>query len=102
MEKPNTTEKTNNEKPEKLVKPEAVKTEAEKIWNEIKEKSIEMFALPNQKVQKYCKVITIEPTKLYLIPSAASVLPALELALGDRYSVEVVDKYLAVSRNKNK
>lgn len=97
MEKSNTTEKASSEK---SVKPEAVKTEAEKIWHEIKEKSIDMFALPNQTVQKYCKAVPIEPTKLYVIPSAASVLPALETALGNKYVVEVVDKYFVVSRNK--
>ncbi len=86
-----------NESPVTKSKSE-VKTEAEKIWSEIKDKSIEMFALPDQKVNKYCKPVTIEPTKAYLLASAPSVLPALELTLGNKYVVEVVDKYLAVSR----
>jgi hypothetical protein len=81
------------------VKPEP-KTEADKIWHEIKEKPIEMFALPNQTVAHYCRPLTIEPTRLYVIPTAASVLPALELALGNKYTVELADKYLIVGRSK--
>ena len=73
-------------------------TEAGKIWNEIKNKKIEMFALPDQIVEKYCHLISIEPSKLYVIPSAPSVLPALETALGSKYTVSLAEKYLIVAR----
>lgn len=76
------------------------KTEADKIWTEIKNKKIEMFALPDQTVSQYCKPISVDPNKLFLIASAASLLPALEIALGDKFCVEMADKYLIVSRSK--
>lgn len=74
------------------------KTEADKMWDEIKFRPIEMFALPNQLVAHYCKPIDVEPTKLYLVSSATSVLPSLETAIGPNYSLEMADKYIIVSR----
>jgi hypothetical protein len=74
------------------------KTTAEKIWEEIQDKNIEMFALPAQKVNQYCKPVTIEPSKCYLLTTATSVLPALEVALGSSYVVERVHQWVVVSR----
>lgn len=68
------------------------------IWSEIKDLNIEMFALPSQKVYMHCNPVNIEPSKLYLTTSSSAVLPSLEAALGMKYSVESVDKFLVVSR----
>lgn len=76
------------------------KTEAEKIWHEIKDKQIQMFALPDQQVHMHCKPVKIEPSKLYLQINATSTFPALEAALGPKFSIERFDKYLTVSRVK--
>lgn len=73
-------------------------TEASKIWNEIKDKEIFMFALPAQQVANYCQPVPVEPSKCYLLTTATSVLPSLENALGRKYIVEVLDKYTVVSR----
>lgn len=62
------------------------------IWNDIKDRDIEMFALPGQKVFQYCKPIKLEPSKLYVEISASAVLPALETAVGSKYSVNYFDK----------
>lgn len=78
-------------------KPNKPMTVAEKIWNSIKNEKLEMFALPKQLVNMYCEPINIEPTKLYLKFTVPALLPALETALNDRYSVELVDKYICVS-----
>jgi len=78
---------------------EKVLTQAEEIWNEIKDKSIDMFSLPNQKVSQYCQPKNIDPTKCFLVASSSSVLPSLEVAIGNKYSVEVMDKYLVVSHS---
>lgn len=75
-------------------------TEAGKIWLEIKDKNINMFALPNQKVHQYCQPKVVEPTKLYLIVSVSSVLPLLEESIGAKYNVELVNKYVVVSRKQ--
>ena len=74
-------------------------SEADKIWSEIKNKEILMFALPSQTVANYCTPATVEPSKLYLLATAGSVLPALELAIGSEYKVNVVTKYLTVERS---
>jgi len=73
-------------------------TEAGAIWNEIKDKNIEVFALPDQKMHQYATPSPIEPSKLYLLVKATSVLPAIETAVGKNYTVELADKYVVVSR----
>ena len=75
-------------------------TEADKLWAEIKDRDIEMFALPSQKVSHHCTPTFVEPSKLYLIARSSAVLPALELVCGKAYVVELVDKYMVVSRSK--
>lgn len=73
-------------------------TTAGQIWNEINGLSIEMFALPNQFVNMHCHPVFIDDTKLHLIANSSAVLPSLEVAIGNRYTVELVDKYLVVAR----
>jgi hypothetical protein len=73
-------------------------SEAGKIWSEIKEKSIEMFALPDQKVADHCFPVNIEPSKLYLRTKSSAVLPSLEVSCGKNFLVELVDKYVTVTR----
>jgi hypothetical protein len=73
-------------------------TEPGKIWNEIKDRNIEMFALPDQKVSDHCTPINIEPSKLYLRTRSSSVLPSLETSCGKSFVVELVDKYVTVTR----
>lgn len=68
------------------------------LWNEIKDKEVSMFALPNQKVSDYCSKVVVEPTKLYLVSSISSFLPALEGVLGSKYQIDLVDKYIVVSK----
>jgi len=73
-------------------------TEAGKIWSEIKDLDIEMFALPGQKVHMHCSPVEIDPSKLYLNISSSAVLPSLEVAVGSKYTVEMTPKFLIVSR----
>lgn len=68
------------------------------IWEDIKDKGIEMFALPNQVVSMYVSPVDIEPSKLYLKFTASAVLPSLEVALAPKYSVERIDKFIVVSK----
>ena len=70
---------------------------ADKIWASIKDVKVEMFALPNQTVGRYCDPIAIEPSHCYLKFTTEAILPALELALKDKYDVERTDKYIKVS-----
>lgn len=85
---------------EKTEKKTEVKTAAEKIWDDIKDLSIEMFALPNQQVHHYCKPVSVDPSKLFLTVTAGSVLPSLEAAVSPKYTVEKQDRFLVVSSVK--
>ena len=76
-------------------------TEAGAIWDEIKDKPIEMFALPDQKIFHHAAPAPVEPSKLYLLTKASSALPAIEMALGKKFVVELADKYVVVSRAVN-
>jgi hypothetical protein len=73
-------------------------TPAGAIWDEIKDKPIEMFALPEQKVHMHCHPVDIEPSKLYLLTNSSSVLPSLEVAVGKGFVVELADRFVTVSR----
>lgn len=86
-----------SDKAEKTEKKPETKTAADKIWDEIKDLKIEMFALPNQQVHHYCKPVSIDPDKLFLVVTAGSVLPSLETAISPKYTVEKQDKFLVVS-----
>lgn len=76
-----------------------VKTQAEKMWDEIKDVRLEMFALPNQFVHTHYDPMIIDHQKLHLRlkTKATSVLTALEAALGRKYTVELVDKFVVVA-----
>lgn len=72
---------------------------ADQLWAEIKNKPLEMFALPAQPVETVFTAIPADPNKLYLVFTVSAALPALETALGSAYNVELVDKYVVVSRS---
>jgi len=74
------------------------RTESDKIWEDIKNVELNLFGLPNQRVEEYCAVATVEPSKLYLITKASAVLPALEEAVSGKYVVESQMKWIVVSR----
>lgn len=75
-----------------------MQTEAEKIWDEIKDVAVEMFSLSGQTVKNFSKPIAVEPTRLFLLFSSGAFLPALEVAIGKKYHVEQQDKYILVTR----
>jgi hypothetical protein len=91
----------NKTKEDQVDTKEQTKTEAVKIWSEIKDKEMSMFSLPMQKLSNFCKPHFIEQNRLYLLVNATSTLPALETVLGPKFSIERIDKYLAVSRRKS-
>lgn len=74
-----------------------VKTAADVIWEEIKGLKIDMFSLPNQQVQHYCKPVPVDPSKLFLLVTAGSVLPSLEAVVGPKYVIEKQERFLVVT-----
>lgn len=73
-------------------------TEAQKIWEEIRQVQLNMFSLPNQTVEMYCRNYPIEPTKVYMTIKVSAVLSALEDTLGKQYNFETAGKFVLVSR----
>jgi hypothetical protein len=73
-------------------------TTAGAIWDEIKDKPIEMFGLPNQHVSLHAVPSAIDTEKLYLTTRATAALPAIELAIGNKYTVDLADRYIVVAR----
>ena len=78
--------------------PATVMTEAQKIWNEIKDRSIQMFGLPDQVVSQHCSPVPVEPSKLYVLIRSTATLPSLETAIADKFTVELADKWVIITR----
>lgn len=74
------------------------KTEAQKIWEEIKDLPIQMFGLPDQTIVMHANPVTVEPSKLYLVIRSSAALPSLEESIKGKFSVELADKFVIVTR----
>lgn len=74
------------------------KTEAEKIWDEIKNRPILMFGLPDQYVFQHATFITVEPSSLYVTIRSSATLPSLEAAVAPNFTVELADKFVIIKR----
>lgn len=74
------------------------KTEAEKMWDEIKNRPIDMFGLPDQFVFQHATFITIEPSSLYVTIRSSATLPSLEAAVKPDFTVELADKFVIIKR----
>ena len=72
-------------------------TPADKIWEEIKNVGLDIFSLTNKCVADYGTPVPVDPTRLFLTTKVGAFLPALEVALSKKYSVEKVDKYIVVA-----
>lgn len=89
-----------------------VLTEADRIWEEIKNLPINLFSLPNQTIQMHVIRFKIIPDTVYLRINSKStaILPMLEQALGcdkdpinSKYSFEQTDGgYLLIKRMAQK
>lgn len=71
--------------------------ESARLWNEIKNLQLNMFALPDQTVEKHYTPVIVEPSKLYMVGAVGAAFPALEETLGQNYNLEVAGKYIVVS-----
>lgn len=78
--------------------PAKVKTEAEKMWDEIKNLPLSMFGLPDQAVFQHCTFVPVEPSALYVTIRSSATLPSLEAAIAPAFTVELADKFVIVRR----
>jgi hypothetical protein len=72
--------------------------ESEKIWEEIRGAQVNMFCLPDQTIEKYCRFLKVEPNRCFVEPKIAAILPAMEDALRGQFNVELAGKYLIITR----
>jgi hypothetical protein len=81
-----------------------VTDEASLIWEEIRNVSIDLYALPNQKICDHVEVLPVPGTTLYLKPKSSAVLPSMESALSGRFIVTSNDTntFLTVKREEPK
>ena len=81
-----------------MVREKEIVVVADDIWDDIKARPIEMFALSNQKVEHHVTKLDV-PVKnqLYVKLSSSAVLPSLEASLSD-YDVEAAEKYVIIKR----
>jgi len=87
-----TEKETQQSKPRKV-------TESDKIWDEISGLSISMFSLPNQKVEDHLEKLPVPGTVLYARPKSPAVVPALEEAVGEDFTIQTTEKgYLQIKR----
>lgn len=84
--------------PVPVVKAISVKTESEKIWDEIKNLPIQMFGLPSQTVAQYCTPVAVDPNRLFLTIRSSATLPSLEISVAGKFNVELADKFVIVTR----
>ncbi len=79
---------------------EVKNTEADKIWEEIKDLPIEMFSLPNQKISDYVTKINLPGKQLTVILKTTSVITSLEYAIGRIFDIDQGEKYITISRKE--
>jgi hypothetical protein len=84
------------------VKPVVQKpSEGDRIWAEIKNVQVSLFALPAKPLSSYCKQIQLDPKQCFLTFDArqASVIPAMEAVLAPKFDIQMLDnRYIVVSR----
>ena len=74
-------------------------TEADLIWDEIKDKEVQIYALPNQLLSNHVTKLPIPGACLYLRTNSPAIQSMLETVIGDKYEVHVTEKgYLQISR----
>ena len=77
------------------------KSNAEKIWNEIKNKKINVFGTV-EKITKFLSKIDLPGDELYVKLTASAALPALEATLGKKYVIEGAERYTVIKYKDEK
>jgi hypothetical protein len=73
-------------------------TAAEQMWNEIKDREVQMFSLPGQTVAHYCTPTPIDPSKLFLTYTVSSCIPAVEAAIIKDFDFEIAKNFIIITR----
>jgi hypothetical protein len=80
-------------------KTEQEKTEQDEMWDDIKDRPIEMFGLPNQRVEQHVDRLRIPGAGvLYVKLVSGAVLGSLEAILSNEYEMEQAEKFLIIRK----
>jgi hypothetical protein len=71
---------------------------ADKTWNSIKDREVQMFSLPGQTVAHYCTPTPLDPNKLFLTYTVSSCIPAVEAALNNEFDFEIAKNFIIISK----
>lgn len=72
-------------------------TRSQEVWTEIKDAKIDVFAQVGT-LEKYADFMDIDPDKCYIKCKASAALPAMETALGAKFSFTLVKNYVLVEK----
>jgi hypothetical protein len=72
--------------------------EAKKIWDEIKGLTLDLYGLPNQKVEQFAMPLPVNDAELCVVLKAPAALTAMEKAFAGKYIVEQNMKYVIIRR----
>ena len=90
-----TKDSNTTDKPAIQVKP----SEADKIWSEISGLPIEMYAIPNQKVEDHLERVPVPGESVLAKPKSTAVIAALDSAIGKAYVVTTTERgHILISR----
>lgn len=74
------------------------KSFADRVWEELEGKQIEMFSLPGQILRDHVERLTVAPNQLTLKPKSASVIVAVEKLIGNKYQLTMTNNgYIVLS-----
>jgi len=77
------------------------RSEADVIWDTIKNIEIHLFSLPQQFVHTHATPVTVDPSKLYVTLKASAALPAIEEYVAPfGFTISQVDKFVIIERKK--
>ena len=80
-----------------MEKKEEIQTVSDLMWEAIKNLPIDMFGLPNQKVEDHVERVKMTPSEVHLKLRSSSVIASLERALPRKYELdENVEGYAVV------
>jgi hypothetical protein len=74
-------------------------TPALQIWNDIKDRVLDIFGMKHQCVSDYCEFVPMRPDRCYLKFKVSATIPAVE-AVSPEYNFEQIGKYIILSRKE--
>lgn len=86
-----------------------IEADSEKMWKEISNLPIDVFAVQDQVVANYVTKIDLPGSELYIKMTSTAVLPALEATIsnmkytrGKKYEIEPAQAYTIIRRVENR